>query len=80
MVIVRYEPGNFVPEDGCYSLVGHYGEPAGALAWCWQGERFPATLPFDDVIPPVSFVRSFSEEEPTRRLPTPHLGRRVTRR
>lgn len=80
MVIVRYEPGDFVPEDGCYSLVGHYGEPTGALAWCWQGERFPAAPQSDGVIPPMLFVRLFSEEESARRLHAPHLERGVARR
>jgi hypothetical protein len=41
VTILRYKPGTAALRDGWFSLVGHYGEPTGIMAWCRAGELLP---------------------------------------
>jgi hypothetical protein len=52
--ILRLTPGDTAPWTGTYSLVGHYGEPAGIARWFDEGARLP--LATAEVEYPVWYV------------------------
>ena len=41
MPIERLSPGTTARREGTYTLVGHYGEPAGIAQWFEKGASLP---------------------------------------
>lgn len=64
--ILRHMPGERVPRDGIYALVGHYGEATNFAEWFNEGDELPAVTIAAE-IGPCWYVRIADEaDEATR--------------
>lgn len=63
--ILRHSPGDRVPSDGTYALVGHFGEATSFAEWFNEGEMFPVPTTVID-IEPLWFVKVYEAQQATR--------------